>query len=142
SFTWRLAAGERSCFKSHAAFRSDGSVQAHDPGGKDRVLFVSFRLSITDCEGGSRNASPENRRLAIAPVMAGSPRSVACGRQASGGPYENLRRPRAYGQNRRRTGQRIGPCDDLKPTVLMFGKRGATLHPVTAVHIADAVLAA
>src|SRR5690606_12479826 len=74
--------------------------------------------------------------------MAGSPRSVACGRQASGGPYENLRRPRAYGQNRRRTGQRIGPCDDLKPTVLMFGKRGATLHPVTAVHIADAVLAA
>ena len=36
--------------------------------------------------------------------------------------------------------RRIGPGDDLETAVLVLGERRAALHPVAAIHVADAVV--
>jgi len=51
-------------------------------------------------------------------------------------------RARATRGTESRRADRIGPGDDLELAVLVLDQRGAALHPVAAVHIADALIVA
>src|SRR5215831_11517182 len=54
--------------------------------------------------------------------------------------WEDSGSARSDVRNGRSVVSRIAPGDDLEASVLVFGERRAALHPVAAVHVADALL--